>query len=217
MSRILVINPNSSQAMTETIRTSASAVSDRAHSVTVTRVPGAPAAINTDEDERLAVEAMLTIPELDELDDFDAVVIACFGDPGLAELRSRTSKPVIGMAQAALTFAATAHGGFGIVAASDDAVPIMERLVESYGLERWCHGVTAIGVEVGELSTNLATHLPTIEERCRELTLERDAASICLGCSALGPTAPALSASLGRPVLDAVPLALSVALTAARH
>lgn len=216
MSRILVINPNSSQAMTETIRTSASTGSDTAHAITVTRTPGAPAAINTDEDERLAVEAMLTIPELDRLDDFDAIVIACFGDPGLAELRSRTSKPVIGIAQAALTFAATAHGGFGIVAASHDAVPILERLVASYGLERWCHGVTAVGVGVRELSMSLETYMPAVEERCRELGLTRGAPSICLGCSALGPSAPALSAALGRPVLDAVPLALSVALTAAQ-
>ncbi|MGW0044185.1 aspartate/glutamate racemase family protein [Rhodococcus sp. NPDC003348] len=216
MSRILVINPNSSQTMTDTIRRSAASASDRSHTITVTHTPGAPTAIDTALDERRAVEAVLALPQLEHLDDFDAICIACFGDPGLEVLRTLTSKPVIGMAQAAMTFEATAYGSFGIVAASQDAVPIMERLVASYGLGPWCRGVTAVGVGVGELSANPDRHLPVIEERCGDLIRDHGAASICLGCSALGPAGSQLSARFGRPVLDAVPLALSVATTAAR-
>jgi len=208
MIRILVINPNSSVEMTSSILRSAAVARLPGTELAVVRTPDAPAAIDTREDEDRAVTAMLRLPDL--VGPADAVVIACFGDPGVSEVADRTGLPVIGMARAAMVHATRAHGSFGILAASHDAVGIMTDMVERYALGDTCAGVQAIGVGVAELDRDLPGHWDGIVFAARRL-VAAGADSICLGCSALGPVADVLSAELGVPVLDAVPIAVLAA------
>lgn len=217
MVRILVINPNSSAQMTSSIRRSATAVlrpgplaggEPGRTELAVVRTPGAPRAIDTREDEDRAVAAMLRLPDLDG--PADALVIACFGDPGVPEVAARTGLPVIGMAWAAMTHASQTHGSFGILVASQDAVAIMTDMVERYGMGEACAGIEAIGVGVAELDRDLSSHRAGILSAARRL-VDAGAASICLGCSALGSVAESLAAELGVPVLDAVPIAVLAA------
>lgn len=192
--------------MTETIRLGALAAAASTSRITVARAEAAPAEINTVADELSAVAAMLEMPELDELGSFDVVCIACFGDPGLAELRERTGKPVIGLAQAALNFAAATYGSFGVLAASVDAIAIMEELVDRYGLGDYCRGVVAIGADVGEVATDINKYVPVMASRCDQLVVVNNAASVCLGCSAIGSAAAELTEISKTPVLDAIPI-----------
>ncbi|WP_168702065.1 aspartate/glutamate racemase family protein [Gordonia paraffinivorans] len=203
--RVLVINPNSSESMTAMIAVSArTALPDG--EIEVLRMTDSPEGINTRADEEVAVEAMLDHEVADRLDDFDAVVVACFGDPGVPELQARTRRPVVGIARNTLEYAAETYGGFAIVAASVDAEEIMCDLVDAYGLTDRCRSVTSVGIDAASLARGGLDHLPVITARIRVLltALDNEVESVVLGCTALAPLAQQLEAELGIPVIDPV-------------
>jgi Asp/Glu/hydantoin racemase len=94
---ILVINPNSSEQISAQIR---KAVSDF-DSVTVVTSASGPSAIETDEDVLASIEPMLAVAVSRPS---DAIVVACFSDPGLDRLRAQTPTPVFGIAESAMQF-----------------------------------------------------------------------------------------------------------------
>ncbi|HXT05459.1 MAG TPA: aspartate/glutamate racemase family protein [Roseiarcus sp.] len=101
MRRLLIINPNTTEAMTQRIAAQARrfAAPDMrietrtaafGHSVIASRAAYAIAA-------HAALEAYARAGG-----GFDAVILACFGDPGLEALREVASEPVFGLAEASI-------------------------------------------------------------------------------------------------------------------
>jgi Asp/Glu/hydantoin racemase len=72
----------------------------------------------------------------------DAVIVGCFGDPGVAALREVAGVPVIGLAEAALREAAV-HGPHAIVTGGAAWRPMLERFATAHGL---AEGLAAIHV-----------------------------------------------------------------------
>ncbi|UEA61617.1 aspartate/glutamate racemase family protein [Gordonia otitidis] len=210
MQRVLVINPNSSPEMTESIAWSARSGSEGVH-VDVVSIANAPAGINDSADERAAVNALTNSPVLATLDDNDRVILACFGDPGVAELQQITTTPVVGIAKQTLLEVARVHGTFAILAASAAAEMIMKSLVADYGLDSSCRGVVSVGLDAETLALGHDEHFALIEQRVMELVADSDAACVVLGCTALGPLSLRLSSSAGIPVIDAVHTAVRLA------
>src|SRR5436190_21310524 len=64
----------------------------------------------------------------------DAVVIACFGDPGLFALRELAPVPVVGMAEASCHLASTLGRKFSIVTGGRRWGPMLEEFVSAIGL-----------------------------------------------------------------------------------
>jgi Asp/Glu/hydantoin racemase len=62
----------------------------------------------------------------------DAVLIGCFGDPGLFALREQCAVPVTGLAEAAF-IEASAHGSFAVVTGGARWKPMLERLAQALG------------------------------------------------------------------------------------
>jgi allantoin racemase len=75
----------------------------------------------------------------------DALLLACFGDPGLAALREVSRVPVLGMAESALSVALSLHKPFHIITAGAawDAM-LRETLQLHPGAMRWFDGITLL-------------------------------------------------------------------------
>ena len=74
--------------------------------VEVHESPDGPPSIESPEDEAAAVPTVLeAVPDLDARG-FDAVIVGCFGDPGVRQAQDRCAIPVIGPAAAACAAAA---------------------------------------------------------------------------------------------------------------
>ena len=116
--RILVINPNSNESVTDGLRQSLVDYADDVDIDCCTLSDG-PFGIESDDD--VAVAAGLVIDRVASANDYDACVIACYSDPGLADCRERFDKPVFGMQQSALE-AAAGIGRFGVLALSDESI-----------------------------------------------------------------------------------------------
>ena len=98
MTRILVINPNSSAAVTSGMRDALAGF--RGVDFDCVDIPSSPATIMTEED--VARAGLRVADRIAAYPDADAYVIACFSDPGLDLARSLTSKPVIGIQEAGI-------------------------------------------------------------------------------------------------------------------
>ena len=165
-------------------------------------------------EEYLSVPGILrAAPEL-EAEGFDAVVIGCFGDPGLAPARELVSIPVIGPGQASALVAAQLGMRFGIITVVSEVIPAIRRQMRGYGLEGLVADIRAVDVPVLELRANREAVLDTMEvEACA--ALEQGADVLILGCMTMGflDVARSLSERVGVPVVNPVYAALKCAET----
>lgn len=212
---LLLVNPNTSAAMTAGIATAARAVAAPGTRVQAVNPAFGPASIEGHFEEAFAaagvaavVQAAMAGPLADRP---QAVVIACFGDPGLDAAREATDAPVLGIAEAAFHAAAMLSTGFSVVTTMTRTCVIAERLVQRYGFEHACRGIHGTDIPVLDLEDGGAGALPRIEAAAREALARDRSEAIVLGCAGMAALADALTQRMGVPVIDGVGVAVKFA------
>lgn len=211
--RILVINPNSTQAVTDGI----------ARAVAPLAVPGGPAidcvtlaegppGVETQQD---ADGVILPLCRLIEREPAAAYVIACFSDPGLYSAREATAAPVFGIAACGFALAMTRAERFGIISIRDVSIPRHLRYVAALGLTARCAGDMAIEMGVTELQQEDKVR-GRMTEVGRRLIDEKGADALVMGCAGMARYRAGLEATLGVPVIDPCQAAVGQALTVLR-
>jgi allantoin racemase len=207
--RLLVINPNTSAAMTAGIAAAAAAVAGQQTHIQTVQPGFGPRSIEGHFDEAIAAAGVAE--QVLRAEPHDAVVIACFGDPGLDAAREATSAPVIGIAEAAFHAASFVATGFSVVTTMSRTCVIAERLVHRYGFERTCRGIHGTDIPVLDLENCGAATVAQIEAAAR-IALERDrSGAIVLGCAGMAALCETLQHRLGVPVIDGVGAAVKFA------
>ena len=208
--KLLIINPNGletdTQAITATARRYAHASTDvvTVHPSRDTRDLGGYGAVARD------TEAVLHLVR-GQGAEFDAIVIACFEDPGLYGAREAISAPVFGIAESAILMACTLGHSFSIITTPARYRPITTNIVRQYGLEQRCASVRTVDLPPeGAPNNDAATQAMLAREGRR--ALEQDGAEVLvLGCSKLSRFDKPLEHALGVPVLDGVACAVKLA------
>lgn len=175
-----------------------------------------PASVETEAEERLAARALLDeLPALAR-QGFDALIVGCFGDPGVAEARQRVEIPVIGPAQASIESAARLGHRFGVLTVVDTVVPTLRRLVRGYGMTARMASLRAVEVPVLELRDRHEEVLGRLADEGRA-AIDEGAEALVLGCMTMGflGVAEELQRHLDVPVVNPVIAALRRAETAA--
>jgi allantoin racemase len=206
--KLLVINPNTSAAMTEAIGRAAQAVAAPGTVVRAVCPDFGPRSIEGHFDETVAAAGVAAVmrreagPEA--ADPPDAVVIACFGDPGLAAAREVSGAPVIGVAEAAFHAASFLATGFSVVTTMTRTCVIAEHLLHAYGFDRRCRGVHGTDIPVLDLEDGGAGCVDRIEAVSREALARDRSGAIVLGCAGMAALCEELTHRLGVPVIDGV-------------
>ena len=207
--KLLLINPNTSTAMTAGIAAAARQVAAPGTTITAVQPSFGPLSIEGHFDEAIAAAGVAE--QMRHAPPHDAVVIACFGDPGLDAAREATSAPVLGIAEAAFHAASFVATGFSVVTTMTRTCVIAEHLLHRYGFERRCRGVHGTDVPVLALEDGGLACLPAIEAAARE-ALQRDrSGALVLGCAGMAGLCATLGARLGVPVIDGVAAAVKLA------
>jgi len=168
--KILLLNPNTSAAMTE--RMAAAAVAALAPDVRVTAltaVRGLPYIASRAEAQLAGAAVLETLAEHQA--GHDAAVIAAFGDPGLVAARELFDLPVVGMAEAAMLTACMLGQRFSIVTFSRKLLPWYEDAVHQAGLHARCAGLVAAEGEfrsVTEVQHELESEIVALAARAAE-------------------------------------------------
>lgn len=208
--KLLVVNPNTSEAMTAGIARAARAVAAPGTGIVAVNPGFGPQSIEGHFDEAVAaagvaeqLRACTPAP--------DAAVIACFGDPGLDAAREALDGPVLGIAEAAFHAASMVATGFSVVTTMTRTCVIAERLVQRYGFERSCRGIHGTDIAVLDLEHGGAAALAQIEDCARQALARDRSEAIVLGCAGMAELAAALEQRLGVPVIDGVGVAVKFA------
>ena len=149
--KIKIINPNTTQSMTESIENLARRVARSDTQVWAVTPASGPDSIECYVDEYLAVPGVLKeVIRGDREEGADAFIIACFGDPGLQAAREVTSKPVLGICESAIAAAKFIAPYFSIVSVLDRSRKVTEDVVSNYGAEKFCRSIRSTGLSVLE-------------------------------------------------------------------
>jgi allantoin racemase len=203
VTRIWLINPNTTQAMTAKIEDCARAVAGADVSVTGVTSEIGPESIESHYDEALSVPGVLKAIRRGEREGVDGYVIACFGDPGLDAARELAAGPVIGIAEAAMQTASHLGRGFSVVTTLERTIGRATDLAERYGMQRFCRGIHACEIPVLNLDTDPDAR-KVITEACRDAVESDRSGAVVLGCAGMADMCGDISAELGVPVIDGV-------------
>lgn len=210
--RILVVNPNSNEAVTKGLAAALAPVrfADGPEIECRTLAEG-PYGIETQEH----VESV-TLP-LRRLvagsNDIDAFVIACYSDPGLAVCREATSRPVFGINEAGVLTALARGEHIGVIAISQRSIRRHVRYMRQLGLLDRFAGERPLSMSVAEVASGAKT-LDRMIEIGEELR-DKDAADvIVMGCAGMARHRQPLEAALGIPVVDPTQAAVAMAIGA---
>lgn len=199
--RILVINPNSTEAVTrgldaamECHRAGGNAVID-----CVTLKEGPPGIENQQHVDGVVAPLMNLLREREE--QYDAFVIACYSDPGLHSLRELTKKPVLGIAECGLLTAMTLGQRIGVIAILQKSIPRHLRYVAAMGIGDRLVAELPLDMGVVELSQEGRT-MARLTEVGRALREQHGADVVVLGCAGMAAYRARLQQAIGVPVVD---------------
>ncbi len=209
MSDILVINPNSSVSVTRSMETCLGIVRDTTrHDIRCTQLAKSPAGIETDAH---VADVIPNIVEAVAASDADAFVLSCFSDPGIAIVRKTTTRPVVGIAEAAYLAALGLGQRFGIVSLGQSSIDRHLRYLKQLGFDGRLAGDRSIDMTVVELMAGDVVE--TVSRTARLLRDEDGADVVILGCAGLGSYRQGMQQALGIPVIDPVQAGVTLACT----
>lgn len=194
--RLLIVNPNSTVSMTEAVARAARAAAAPGVEIAARTSRSGPPAIQGPEDGAAAIPGLLEEIRRGRAEAFDAAIVACFDDTGLAEARAAFGGPVLGIGQAAFHAAALLGGRFSVVTTLAVSVPVIEANVAACGLGASCARVRASGVPVLALETDPEAPARVAAEIARAQA-EDGVSVVALGCAGMADLIAPLRARLG--------------------
>lgn len=145
----------------------------------------------------------------------DAVIIACFGDPGLFALRELAPVPVVGMAEASCHLASTLGRKFSIVTGGHRWGPMLEEFVAAIGLATNLASVRTVETGGADIAAKPDVALESLAQECRTAVANDGAEVVILGGLGLAGLAERIHAEVGVPVIDNVAASVRMAEAAA--
>ncbi len=207
--KILLLNPNTSEAMTARMAQAAAAVlAPDTRLTALTAARGLPYIASRAEAQLAGAAVLETLAEHQA--GHDAAVIAAFGDPGLVAARELFDLHVVGMAEAAMLTACMLGQRFSIVTFSRKLVPWYEDAVHQARLQDRCGGIQAAeGAfrSVSEVQHELEAEIVSLAVRAAA----NGADTVILAGAPLTGLAARIRAAVPVPLIDPLAAALGQA------
>jgi len=207
----MVINPNTSESMTDHIRDELRKIKRADTELTVLCPEKGPETIESAYDEAHAIPPTLELVKRANREGYDAVILACFSDPGLEAARELSEIPVLGIEESSLHVAAMLGARFSIMTPRRQRIPNRREHVHMRGMDHFLASVRSLDLSVAETDADPKRTKKKVIEAARAAVEEDGAEVIILGCAGMAGYAPELEAKLGVKVLDPTAVALKLA------
>lgn len=201
--KILLINPNISESVSDLIRKEAQRSASPGTDIDVRTAPFGVAYIETRFEATIGAYAASQIAA-EHYQGFDAVVVAAFGDPGLLGLREALPIPVTGMTESALASAHLLGQRISVIAISTRIQAWYREVITSYGFGSRLASIRSLDsplANIGTVQSDQGERLIALAERAVE---EDGADVIILAGAPLAGLARSLTGQLPVPVVDGV-------------
>jgi allantoin racemase len=203
---VLLINPNTSQWVTDKLAVHLGGMLGPGVRIeAVTARFGHPYIATREAFEiggRAVVDALSTHLPAARAHRIDAVLIGCFGDPGLEQLRQNVPIPVVGLAEAAIGEAWRA-GRYAIVTGGRAWKPMLEEIVAGFGWEDRLDNITVIEQSGADLAGDPDGARRLLAAACCEAAAS-GVQRVVLGGAGFAGYGDAIAAQVPVPVIDSV-------------
>jgi allantoin racemase len=213
--RIFVINPNTTESVTEHIRRELGKIKRPETELTVVNPEHGPISIESVYDETLAGPPTLELVRKANEEGYDVVMLACFSDPALDAAKEISNVPVIGIEEATMHIAAMLGHKFSPTTNFRNRVATRELHARWRGVENIYASTLVTNMSVLEMDANPEEAKARILELGRKAVEEDGTEVIILGCAGLAGYADDIERELGVVVLDPTAVAFKVAETIA--
>jgi allantoin racemase len=208
--KLLVINPNTTDAMTEKVRAAAEAAMPPATRICAVTGRFGPRYI--------ASRAAFAVAGHAALDAFaaygadaDCVLLACFGDPGLDALREVSPAPVIGLVEASAMAAVSGGGRYSIVTGGVLWESMLRESLLVRGLAEDLASIRTVAPDGGSIARDPDGALTVLGEACDACVRDDGAKAVILGGAGLIGLAARLQPSRSYPIICSVEAGLNMA------
>ncbi len=208
--RLLVVNSNTTPAVTERIAGEARRAAAAGTEVTAVSAPFGLPLIVTASDALVAGTATLAALGAAR-GSYDAAIIACFGDPGLEAAKERVGVPVLGISEAAFHAAAMLGRRFGVVCFTRALVPMYEDCLARRGLAARCSGFRSGPAFSGDPGTVAEDRAAMVLELIEEAVRLDGADVVIVAGGPLAGLARSLAPHTAVPLIDGVTAAVALA------
>ncbi|MBP0627934.1 MULTISPECIES: aspartate/glutamate racemase family protein [Cupriavidus] len=208
--RILVLNPNTSEGITARLMAAATPVaSPGTELVPLTASRGVPYIATRAEAQIGGAIALEMLAERHT--EFDAAIIAAFGDPGLMGARELFDLPVVGMAEAAMLSACMLGRRFSIVTFARALGPWYEECVDMHGLRGRLAGIRMLDGSFASVSDVQEEKEAVLVELANRAVVEDEADVVILAGAPLAGLAARVRDRIPVPVVDQMAAAVKQA------
>lgn len=212
--KILLLNPNTTAEVTGLLYAAGHrAASPGTELVAMTARRGVPYIATRAEAQIGGAIALEMLAEAGQ--NFDAAIIAAFGDPGLFGARELFAFPIVGLAEAAMLTACMVGRKFAVVTFSRTLAPWYEECVAMHGLEKRCAGIRALD-EAFQSISEVQSEKEEMLVRLAHAAVEQDGADVVILSGApLSGLADKVKDRIPVPVIDPISAAVRQAETLA--
>ena len=208
--RILLINPNTSEFVTDAVTAEAKRAASAGTEIrSVTGAMGPPI-ISCRSENAIGTHTAMELAA-DNVEGCDAIVLAVSFDSALAELRELLGVPVVGMTEAAMLTACMVGGRFALLSFGDRAMPLYEKLAYSYGLRERFAGAFALRQLTPNELRDPRVLIPLIEGEAARAINTVGAEAIVLAGAVFAGLAHELRDQIPVPVLDGISCGIPMA------
>ena len=209
--RILVINPNSTKAVTRAIDDAMAPLRMRGGpEIDCLTLEEGPPGVESQRDADSVIMPLCRVIRETE-PQAAAYVIACFSDPGLFSAREATSRPVLGIAECGILTALTLGHRFGVISILARSVPRHLRYIGAMGVAQRLAGDLPIGLGVTELG-DAHSALARMTDVGRRLRDRHGADVLVMGCAGMARYRADLEEAVQIPVVEPTQAAVAMAI-----
>ncbi len=211
--RLLIINPNTTTAMTDKVLETARSFLPDICSITAVSGRFGPRYI--------ASRATFAVASHAAIDAFaahapghDRILLACFGDPGLDALREASKVPVIGLVEASALEASKDARRFSIVTGGALWEPMLRESLQTRGLATHLASIRTVAPDGGMIARDPDGALRLLADACAACVAEDGAETVILGGVGLIGLAHRIEPLVKAPVICSVMAGLRAVLSA---
>ncbi len=200
---ILLINPNTSSSVSNLIAAEARRAAAPGTEVSVVTAPFGVAYIETRFESLIGAYAAATLAG-EHWQGHDAIVIAAFGDPGIAGLREALDIPVVGLTEASLMSACLLGQRFSIIAISRRITAWYRECVQANGLVDRLASIRSLDRPLQDIGRVQEHHAEQLHALCLSAVEDDGADVIVIAGAPLAGLARSIKDRIPVPVVDGV-------------
>ena len=210
--RLLLINPNTSPDITALIASEAARLAGPETEITLASGRFGPRYIESRASAAIATHAAIEA-FAEHYDGHDAVLLACFGEPGLLAVRELAPVPVLGLAESSCHLACLYAGRFSVVTGGERWGPMLSEFVGSLGLSSRLASIRTVAPSGADIARDPDGAISLLRDAATACVEQDGAELVILGGAGLAGLTERFAPGVAVPVLCS--LAAGLAATAA--